>query len=812
MSGICAAAKPECGTGDVLLVAATVASQSLASVPGTGQWLMDAARQRAVAVPTIVAVLLGCGIGLLWPALPPWLWLWLVLPTALLLAFQAPRWRLPAAALAGMAWALLHAALVLDAQWPQARDGQQLLVQGKVVSLPLVQPGRTRFQLRVDDVPWLPAEVRGRLLDLTWHDHHDGSPDTRRDELAAAQHWQLLVRLRRPSTLLNPGGFDAARHALSQRVHATGLVQSAAPQWQLRQGGGLQRWRQRLSARIAAQLPSSQSGFIRALALGDTGGLVEDDWQRLRASGLTHLVAISGFHVGMLGAVAASLTHLLWRWLPGLARRWPRPQAMAVAALLGSALYACAAGLGLPAVRTVLMIAVVVLARGGRRVVGLAQCLALALLAVLVCDPLALLAAGFWLSFAGVAWLAWSLPNGALSPLRGLLAAQGVATLGLLPLTVLLFGQASLLGPLANLLAIPWWSLVVVPLCVLGVLLEALWPGAGIWAWQAAGMAFAPSWTLFSWLADSPLALWWLPESGLLAAMLALLAAACWLLPAALPGKGLACLLWLPLLWPQRSLPLPPDGVELHLLDVGQGLAVLVRTRRHTLLYDAGPRLRGGFDAGQRVVVPALHALGVRRLDMLMLSHGDADHAGGMAAVRAAFAVKQLRTPPGMGEVAATDCLRGQRWNWDGVDFEVLHPPLHFPYLGNESSCVLRIRNAHGAILLTGDIGQVVERQLLAADAPRLRADVVLAPHHGSAGSSQAALVRATGARLVLVSAGRGNRFGHPDALVVRRWRHAGAEVLGTADSGALRVWLDARGLAVRERRSWRKRLWHGAG
>lgn len=773
---------------------------------------MDAARQRAVAVPTILAALLGCGIGLLWPALPSLLWLWMVLPTALLLTLRAPRWRLPAAALAGMAWALLHAAMVLEAQWPQARDNEQLQVAGRVVSLPVAQPARTRFQFRVDDAPGQPALLRGRLLDLTWHDHHDGTIDTRRQQLAAAQSWRLQVRLRRPASLLNPGGFDAARHALSQRVHATGLVQSAAPQLRLGQGGGLQHWRQSLSVRVAAVVPADSAGFIRALALGDTGGLLEADWNALRATGLTHLVAISGFHVGMLGAVAASLTHLLWRLLPGLARRWPRPQAMAVAALLGAGVYACAAGLGLPAVRTVLMIAVVVLARGGRRVVGLAQCLAVALLAVLVCDPLALLAAGFWLSFAGVAWLAWSLPNGGLSPLRGLLAAQGVASLGLLPLTVLLFGQASLLGPLANLLAIPWWSLVVVPLCVLGLLLETLWPGAGAWAWQAAAQAFAPSWALLSWLADTPLALWWLPESGLVAALLALIAAAWWLLPAAVPGKGLAVLLWLPLLWPQRNLPLPPDGVELHLLDVGQGLAVLVRTGRHSLLYDAGPRLRGGFDAGQRVVVPALHALGVRRLDMLMLSHGDADHAGGMDAVRSAFAVGQVRAPPGMGDDALTPCLRGQRWRWDGVDMEVLHPPQHFPYLGNESSCVLRISNAHGAILLTGDIGQVVERQLIAAGSAQLRADVVLAPHHGSAGSSQSALVRATGARLVLVSAGRGNRFGHPHALVVRRWQQAGAEVLTTADSGAVRVWLDAGGLVLRERRSWRKRLWHGAG
>jgi competence protein ComEC len=241
--------------------------------------------------------------------------------------------------------------------------------------------------------------------------------------------------------------------------------------------------------------------------------------------------------------------------------------------------------------------------------------------------------------------------------------------------------------------------------------------------------------------------------------------------------------------------------------DVGQGLSVLVRTQRHALLYDAGPAVRDGWDAGERAVMPALRALGVQRLDRIVVSHADMDHAGGLPAVRAAIAAGAVLAPPGAGLEIDQACRAGEHWQWDGVVFRFLHPPEHFPYLRNESSCVLRIETAHGAALLPGDIGEVIEQRLLRAP-ELLRADVVLAPHHGSRGSSTPGFVTATGARLVLVAAGHDNRFGHPRPEVVQRWERAGAEVLRTPQSGAIRVWLDDGELAVRERRAWRGRLW----
>ncbi len=771
-------------------------------------------RQASAALPAFgkavaAAFTAGACLALWAPALPPTLLRWGVLLAGMVMWSRGWRLRWCGALLVGMGWAALHAGWGLDAQLPHHAEGQEVLVSGRVVSLPEAEPRRTRFRFRVDGDALQPAHLRGRVLQLAWYDDFGAVEPGPRMKLEAGSRWRFNLRLRAPRGLANPGGFDAERHALAQRISASGMVRMGMPPEQVASAAGLQAWRANMAARIDEAIDAPSARYVQALAVGDTRALDDGDWQQLRATGLTHLIAISGFHVGLVAGFFALLAAGLWRLLPWLGRALPRPQAAAIAALAGATGYAAVAGFALPTVRTVLMVGVVVLARLGRRRPDVAGSLALAVLVVLAWDPLSLLMAGFWLSFAGVAWLVWCLPDRQ-HWLRGFLSAQLVASIGLLPLTVMLFGQASAAGPLANLLAIPWWSLVVVPLALLGTGLDALWQGAGDGPWRLAAACFDWSWKPLSWLAHSRFALWWLPEPRLFALPLAMLGALWLLLPRGVPGKALAGVLWLPLLWPPRELPRHGE-VELVLLDVGQGLSVLVRTAHHQMLYDAGPAVRDGFDAGERVVVPALYALGVAHLDRVVLSHGDNDHAGGAEAVRRAMPVGQWWGPPGLPGRDTQTCAAGQRWHWDGVAFEFLHPPPSFPYLRNESSCVLRVQSQYGALLLTGDIGEVIEEGLVKRQRTQLRAEVVVAPHHGSAGSSQAAFVAATQARLLLVSAGHGNRFGHPRAEVVERWRNAGAEVLGSADSGALRVWLGEQGLQLRERRRARPRLWDAA-
>jgi len=764
-----------------------------------------------------LALLAGVGSCLLLPRLLPWPCLALLFSVGFGLWVRRGRWQLVGVFACGFGLAGLHAASTLAQQLPKALEQREVMVEGRVLDLPQREPRRTRFDFRVDATAAQPSALRHKRLQLAWYDDFKLLPGTRppRYRLHAGSRWRLCVKLRAPRGLRNPGGFDAEKQALADRVAATGYLCDTAAAARLTPASGIDGWREAMSGRIARAVPTPTSRFIRALALGDTSAIDDADWETLRAVGVTHLIAISGFHVGIVAGFFAMLASLAWRMVPRFGREVPRQHAEAVAAIVGALTYAAIAGFALPTVRTVLMIAVVVAARLMRRAQRTSDVLALAAIAILLVDPLSLLAAGFWLSFAGVAWLLWCLPRNPdtswRAVLRGFLGAQAVATIGLLPLSIVLFGQASLAGPLANLIAIPWWSFVVVPLSLLGTGLEALHAGLGAWGWCLAARLFDWSWPIFEHLAHGPLALWWLPEAGWYAPPLALVGAFWLLLPRGVPGKPLALLLWLPLLLPSRDL--PREGwADLTVIDVGQGLSVLVRTAHHALLYDMGPAIPDGFDAGERVDVPALHALGVRRLDMAIVSHGDNDHAGGFPAVARAFPPTMALTPEGAPPLpSGHPCLAGDTWQWDGVGFRFLHPPRYFPYLGNDAGCVLRIETLHGAALLTADIDQVVERDLVRRDARSLRADVVVVAHHGSNGSSDPAFISATGAHYALISAGYGNRFHHPRTEAVERWHSAGAEVLVTMNTGSQQVRLAPRGIVVTQRRLALPRLWDAA-
>ena len=771
----------------------------------------DAARTPLFSPATAAALLLGMLLATRLPQMPS---IWLI---GAVLVVGVIGWgcgkrigRVIGACLLGAGLLVAQGAWRMSSVLPASLELQEATISGRVVDLPIHDERRTRFDFVVDDTADQLKALRGQQLRLSWYDawrRHDDAKHGPRWQLKAGERWQLRVKLRAPRALRNPGAFDGERQMLLDGISAAGHIRDVESARRIGPSSGVVAWREDMSSRIVDYTQANSGRFIAALALGDTRGLSAEDWETLRAAGLTHLIAISGFHVGLVGLALAGLAWCLYQLIPTLGRRCPRRIAMAAAATLGAFVYLLATGASLPTLRTVLMIAFVAGALVLRRQTGVAQSLSVALMLVLMMDPLSVLRPGFWLSFGGVAWLAWCLQGMRAGHVRQFLAAQGIASLGLLPLAVIFFAQASLVGPLANLVAVPWWSGVVVPLSLLGTAIEMLHEGWGTPLWTLAGRAFDLSWPMFEWLASSRLALLWVPQSAVWALPLALLAVFVMMLPRGVPGRVLAGTLALPLLWPRTDLPKTGE-VDIVQIDVGQGTAMLIRTRHHTLLYDAGPATPQGFDAGERSVLPLLRAYGVNSLDAMVLSHADIDHAGGRDAVARAMPVAQTLAPPDAPLEDIESCIAGQTWTWDGVRFRFLHPTPGFPYLGNPSTCVLRIETVHGTALLTGDIDDLIEARLLRLPAGDLSADVVTVPHHGSGGSSSEAFVGATGARLALISSGYANRFRHPRDNIVSRWQAVGAEPLISAEMGAIKVRIGADGLSWQAERLESPRFW----
>ncbi|HEY9130275.1 MAG TPA: DNA internalization-related competence protein ComEC/Rec2 [Dyella sp.] len=726
--------------------------------------------------------------GVLAVAVLPELWpRWLAVVAFLLvlpLAWRWRGWRPFAALVGGFAWATLHGAAAMEARLPDELHGKDLVVVGRIEGLVVRQPGMLRFVLHAEEAQLAGHRLplRGRLR-LSWH----GA----RQEVPPCSRWRLVLRLKRPRGLANPGGADNERTALAHRIVAVGYVREHPLNAMLNEAPVcIDGWRQALADGIAARVRDRRdAASLQAFAIGDTRGLDQHDWEVARANGIPHLIAISGFHVGVAaigGVWLARLLYLLW---PGLALRVPRPHAQAVLALLVAAGYGAMAGLGLATLRTLLMIALLARARCVRRKLDGATSLALALSAMLLLDPLATLSAGFWLSFAGVTLLmCWLEPEqrGLRGFIRGLWRTQLAMAILLLPLVGWFFGEVSLIGAFSNMLAIPLISFVVVPGALLAMVLLAACPlVAGPILWTLGWLMHGQWWVFEQW-AQLPGARAYLPAAQPLALLLSLLGGLWLFAPRGVPGRGWSLVLFLPLWLP--TAPRPESGAfEAWVLDVGQGLAVLLRTADHVLIYDTGPGDPTGFNMGDAVVVPSLHALGWRAPDRIIVSHADSDHAGGAQAVRRAFPRATISTgePERLSDTEL--CAAGEQWTWNNVRFVVIHPLSDAKVPSNDRSCVLLVEGRHGSLLLSGDISSRVETQLLDRHAFQ-QPTVLLVPHHGSRSSSGERFIAGLRPSLAVISAGWRNRFGHPHPQVIARYDAARVPWLNTSDTGALRI------------------------
>lgn len=759
-----------------------------------------------------VAILTGAVLVQVLPTLPA-RWLDALFASVAFVGFcVCLRWRAPvwlwcfALFAAAFAWTAWRADLALSARLPHALEKQDILVTGSVTGLPQMQDGSTRFDFDVASAQFEghAVPVQGHVR-LSWY----ASRDKPAPPIEPCSTWQLRVRMKRPHGLVNPGGLDFERSALQQGIIAAGYVREDAANTKLTDSACVDGVRGRVAQAIVAALPDDAHAarLLRALSVGDERALDERDWQVVRATGIAHLIAISGFHVGLAAVFGAWLVRFTWWLFPVLGLRLARPLAEAAVAFPASLAYGALAGFGLPTTRTLLMIAVVAGWRLLRRGGGFGEGFGLALVAILIVDPLSVLSAGFWLSFGGVALLAWTLARD--SGWRGRLKEIGLApllmTLALLPLTVWFFGQASLVGPLANLVAVPFVSFLIVPVDLAACATLFVWPWAGQMLLHACAYLVDGLWWFLAHLAAWKPAMQYLPETSLAAFALASVGAVWLLTPRGVPARALGALLLLPICWPRSTLP-AEGAFHVAIFDVGQGLSVLLRTRDHALLVDAGARYPSGFDLGSAAVVPALHALGVTRLDGLVISHGDNDHAGGASAVLAAYP----GTPTWGGEsargpVPMAQCHAGQHWQWDGVDFRMLHPPTPVILKNNDAGCVLLVTGTGGRLLLPADTSSKVEPEIARAVPPGVPL-VLIAPHHGSKTSSSTAYLEALRPRFAIASTGYLNAYRHPAPVVEQRYADLGIPLLNTPGTGAVRLEfpVDAPPRVVAEER-WRQ-------
>jgi competence protein ComEC len=758
--------------------------------------------------------------------LPPLVWT-AVLPPLLLLVWLVRRQRRPWIAAmavcclaAGFFYAASRAQLRMDDALPPDWEGRDVQITGVVAGLPQPYERGVRFEFDVEQVMTRGAVVPPHIA-LTWWG--SSTKDGQRGslpEIKAGERWQFTVRLRRPRGSANPHGFDYEAWLFERDIRATGTVRPKSGSRRIdsmvhKPAYWIAATREHLRARILRALPDKPyAGVLAALAIGDQRAIPPDQWQIFTRTGVNHLMSISGLHVTMVSGLVFALGFGLWRRSTRLTLALPARKAAVVAGLMAALVYTLLAGFEVPAQRTLYMLAVMAAALWLNRLGSAMAVLSVALLVVVLVDPWAVLAPGFWLSFGAVAVILYVSVGRVGTPhwLVTLARVQWAVTLALMPALLAMFQQVSLISPLANALAIPLVSLVVVPLTLVGMVLpvDALLQFAhGVMSWCG--------WAL-EWMSHLPVAVWQQHAPPGWAVVVAVAGVMILLLPRGFPLRWTGWAWFLPLFLAVPP-PLSEGELQLTVLDVGHGLAVVARTRHHALLFDTGPAWSPQADSGNRVIVPYLRASGVKALDVMIVSHDDIDHYGGASSVLQAMPVAQLLTslpdldPLPFEAAHAARCYAGQAWEWDGVRFEMLHPARgsydDASIKDNNRGCVLRIATRTGAALIPADIEMRAEQQLLATSADKLRAQVLIAPHHGSKTSSIPEFVQAVDPRIVIYPVGYRNRFGHPQVDVEERYLRQGSHSYRSDRDGALTLHFGATdAIKVTPHRATYRRYW----
>ena len=717
---------------------------------------------------------------------------------------------------AGILFGIFSGHQLLDQQLPENLTAQDVVVEGIVVDLPQENSRRQLFTLKVTQAHLphesLPFKHFPNKINLSSY----GDLRVKSGEL-----WRLTVKLKRPRGFVNPGGFDYQVSLLRHSIGATGYIREGDNRMLRHQPPfSIDVLRYKLQQWLIETSQSPQKSILVALLVGDTSLVDKNQWNEMVKTGTNHLIAISGLHLGFFAIVGFFIGNLMGRCLQVFWHKCPSMVSGYICSMLFTIFYSLIAGFNIPTIRTLIMLAVVQLALLWRRSFRMRDTLLIALVLVLLYDPLAAYDMGFWLSFGAVAMLIFCF-SGRLRPtnefgrphikhISVFIKSQWVMFIGLLIPLALLVHTSSLLAPLANFVAIPVITFFVVPCLILSALgrfmLNSLWGIDNFLLHSAeSGLTLVHEWLNYLLVVGdgkfNPLV-----NINVAAVVLAVPAVLLILLPRGLGSKWIGCAgLLFALLIPLKKLP----DLQLLVFDVGQGTAVLVRTSHHQLLYDTGPLYTENFDAGSGIIVPYLHSQGLQHLDTLVVSHNDQDHSGGLQGVLATTQVKQLLLgEPGKFEKSlAKNCHEQLPWEWNGVRFSFITWPPISAAKANNHSCVLLVEYKEQKILLAGDIEKEVEHQLLAQQSLST-VDILLAPHHGSRTSSTFGFVEQVKPRYVIYSAGFRNQHGHPHKDIQARYENIGSTPLNTASSGALEFMWEEGVMSLQQYRLSEQRYW----
>ncbi len=609
-------------------------------------------------------------------------------------------------------------------------------------------------------------------------------------DLRAGQTWQLTVKLKPGRGMLNPGGFDYEKWLRGKRIDAVGYVRLKAENNLINASTGFLGLRGELARQLEV-LPLSKGAkaLARSLALGDGATLGKPFWDVLRKTGTSHLMVISGLHISLIAASVSGFFALIWKPLTRWRRfRVSRTRFSYTMGVVAAIMYAALAGFTVPTIRALIMLVSYLLFLWTRRHMGSMKPLAISLVVVLLFQPYSPLLPGFWMSFFAVAFIHFYLTTRIVNGqwFIAYLHWHFALTVGMAPITLLFFGYISPVSMLANFFAVPLVSVLVVPLVLVGASLLFAIESPGVFVLELANRIMSLLMQGLSLLADFEVSQLWLGGSTIWLCLALLLGVVIWLLPIGIRYHWLS----LPLVsavFLTDTNRLADHEFEVKIIDVGQGLSVLVRTKNHNLLFDTGGRLGSGTTIADAVVLPMLRFEGVDTLDKLIVSHPDSDHSAGVESITDAIPVASVVTEGSFASEIKADeyCENDQFWMWDGVRFEFMNDSSIDFSSENNRSCVLLVSSGSSEVVLPGDI-EIESEQHLISVSPKRQVDLIVSPHHGSRTSSSQTFVEHMKPQFVVHSVGWRNRYKFPHVEIIARYNQQGAETYRTDRDGML--------------------------